>query len=87
MPGITQPPSPRTKYAVLINGLTFIVNPVPTGLPSQLFSYQCHSAAPFKSPPIIESSALFPLQIVVKVISGTVGKLQGIGQVSTVTVT
>src|SRR5579862_8930009 len=57
-PGDVQPPSPRTKYLVVLKGVTIIKFPVSTFVPPHESVYQCQLVAEFKLPPMIVNVSL-----------------------------
>lgn len=60
-----QVPSARTKYVVLLAGLTETLLPVPTAVPPQEPVYHLQLALDPREPPFTLSVVLCPLQMVV----------------------
>ena len=79
-PGVTHPPWPRTKYVVVVVGLTEKIPVVfeATEVPPQLPAYRCQAVAEF-SVPVAVMLVLVPEQMVLceAVRAGTVGALHG----------
>lgn len=75
---LLQVPSARTKYVVVVAGLTAMELPLPTDVPPQLPLYHCQLAPVPSEPPTTKRLVLLPGQTVVDVAVAATGAVEGL---------